>query len=1134
MKKDYIEEVAARIIDQLKQGTAPWVRPWEPGAQVAPYNQATGKPYRGMNNLLLTMSGHADPRWMTYRQAAEMGGQVRKGEKGTQLHFWKFEEERAVRDDAGRPVLNEDGTPKVIKAKLETPRSFPFFVFNAAQIDGLPPLEPRISNPEPARHERAEAILKNSGATIHHIAGDRAYYRPGTDSITLPERGQFKSPDSYYATALHELGHWTGHPSRLDRDLSNPFGSEAYAREELRAEIGSYLLGERLEIGHDPGQHMAYIGSWIKTLQEDPREIFRAAADAERIVQFVTGFEHEQVREQDQQQKPSQEAFMQTTPEATEKRDAVELWALMHVEQGTIGQALENASLEQIDRALDVLDRMQPMNTQNEFWTRHELPYDPEPLEAKINEAMDDLLENVRPAAAEAAQSQGVAGSPLNAKYLVFNEDTLCYREDGTPMLGVLASAPAGRGWMNGPFLPQPEDTLRAATTADFDRFRVALPSDYAIQAIEPVTVSDQRPPHPDAFFYLGGQILDWNTAEPKSPDWTGLVKSDSGALFYVGQDNGERSFTVLKAKNVEDGRREIAAIVAAGSVDRIVSDPPENPAPDRVYLAVPYREKEQAKAAAKTAGFKLGWDADQKKWYAPGDADLSAFGRWRADAAHVEPSLNRDAVHSQFADAIRDAGLKLEGWPVMDGQIQRVPVDGDKGGEKSGAYSGHLEGRTPGGYIQNFKTGEVVNWKPAGPVASLTPTEAARLELAARAAKKKSESEQTERHAKAAAAAAALWVDSPAAGPDNPYLQAKGITAAAGLRVVPETVRDGVAAMGIRIAATTAEAKAMREAEPEALVFKTGDLLIPGRDADGKLWTLQTVNPAFKGFIKGGRKAGVMTIAGDDPEKPLSEIFQDPSRPLVLAEGYATAETVARLTGQPVVVAFDSGNLDAVARELRERFPGRPMIFAADNDHAAAKETLPNGKPRPNVGMEKAQDAARRHGGAVVAPPFRDGEQGSDWNDFRANRGEEEAKRLLAEQLAAAKIEAAISAERLTSLARERNEEVQNDPTTSADDAMVARERGKAAGVIVSASEQNSNVQSAADDALADMGRGAGPAAAAVAGISNKLEVLQEDTKRERQEVQNNPQPEVTSAPATGAQAARGRGRRRGYDAGL
>jgi len=613
MKKDYIEEVAARIIDQLKQGTAPWVKPWEPGAQVAPYNQATGKPYRGMNNLLLTMSGHADPRWMTYKQAAEIGGQVRKGEKGTQLHFWKFEEERAVRDDAGRPVLNEDGTPKVIKAKLETPRSFPFFVFNAAQIDGLPPLAPRISNPEPERHERAETILKNSGATIHHVAGDRAYYRPGTDSITLPERRQFKSPDGYYATALHELGHWTGHPSRLDRDLSNPFGSEAYAREELRAEIASYLLGERLEIGHDPGQHMAYIGSWIKTLQEDPREIFRAAADAERIVQFVTGFEHEQVREQDQQQKPSQEAFMQTTPEATEKRDAVELWALMHVEQGTIGQALENASLEQIDRALDVLDRMQPMNTQNEFWTRHELPYDPEPLEAKINEAMDDLLENVRPAAAEAAQSQGVAGSPLNAKYLVFNEDTLCYREDGTPMLGVLASTPTGRDWMNGPFLVQPEDTLRAATTADFDRFRVALPSDYAIQNIEQVTISDQRPPHPDGFFYLGGQILDWNTAAPKAPDWTGLVKSDSGALFYVGQENGERSFTVLKAENVEDGRREIAAIVAAGSVDRIVSDPPENPAPDRVYLAVPYREKEQAKAAAKTAGFKLGWDADQK-----------------------------------------------------------------------------------------------------------------------------------------------------------------------------------------------------------------------------------------------------------------------------------------------------------------------------------------------------------------------------------------------------------------------------------------------------------------------------------------------------------------------------------------
>ena len=103
-------------------------------------------------------------------------------------------------------------------------------------------------------------------------------------SITLPERDQFASADGYYATALHEVGHATGHPSRLNRqDLGHPFGSEAYAREELRAEIASLMLGEQLGIGHDPGQHSAYVASWIRALENDPREIFRAAADAEKI-----------------------------------------------------------------------------------------------------------------------------------------------------------------------------------------------------------------------------------------------------------------------------------------------------------------------------------------------------------------------------------------------------------------------------------------------------------------------------------------------------------------------------------------------------------------------------------------------------------------------------------------------------------------------------------------------------------------------------------------------------------------------------------------------------------------------------------------------------------------------------------
>ena len=171
---------------------------------------------------------------------------------------------------------------------------FSAVVFNAAQIDRLPPLSDRPALPDWERREWAEAILGNSGVAIRHMAGDAAHYSPGADRITLPERGQFASADLYYETALHELGHATGHPSRLNRDLAHPFGSEGYAREELRAEIASLMIGEQLEIGHNPLRHASYVGSWIKALQDDPREIFRAASDAEKIMRFMRELEQRQ------------------------------------------------------------------------------------------------------------------------------------------------------------------------------------------------------------------------------------------------------------------------------------------------------------------------------------------------------------------------------------------------------------------------------------------------------------------------------------------------------------------------------------------------------------------------------------------------------------------------------------------------------------------------------------------------------------------------------------------------------------------------------------------------------------------------------------------------------------------------
>ncbi|HHM2297758.1 TPA: zincin-like metallopeptidase domain-containing protein [Legionella anisa] len=293
-KKPFHEVIAERLIQQLKQGTAPWQRPWEPGAPNAfiPMNPITGKRYKGINAIALMAQDYRDPRWMTYKQAEETQAQVRKGEKGSAIQYWKFTEEQIKKNEQGKPVLDAHGNPVKIEIRLERPRVFYAAVFNAEQIDGLPPLIQK----EIAWNsiERAEHILSASGAVIVHGENDRAFYRPSTDSIHLPDKSQFLSADNYYAIALHELGHWTGHSTRMDRDLIHPFGSEGYAKEELRAEITSMILGDELGIGHDPGQHTAYIESWIKVLNNDPLELFRAAAEAEKMHQFILSFELKQ------------------------------------------------------------------------------------------------------------------------------------------------------------------------------------------------------------------------------------------------------------------------------------------------------------------------------------------------------------------------------------------------------------------------------------------------------------------------------------------------------------------------------------------------------------------------------------------------------------------------------------------------------------------------------------------------------------------------------------------------------------------------------------------------------------------------------------------------------------------------
>jgi putative DNA primase/helicase len=705
---NYVETVANAIIEQLEQGTAPWIKPWKPGERFMPYNSTTGNEYHGMNAVwLMSMAetkGFNDTRWMTYKQAMSLDAQVNRGENGSTVQYWKWQDEVPKLDEAGNPLKDENGLIIKHVVRLQKPRVWSSVVFNAEQINGLPPTE-RVILPEWERHAEAEAILNESGAKIIYQAGNGAFYRPATDSITLPERQQFETPDRFYATALHELGHWTGHHSRLNRDMLHPFGSEGYAKEELRAEIASLMLGEQLSIGHDPSQHVAYIGSWIKALREDPREIFRVASDSEKIVKYLRGREMQQ--------------------------------------------------------------------------------------EQSISESVQT-------------------------------------------------------------------------------------------QAAEPVLIS-------------------------------------------------------MEEQNV-------------------------SPTPERVYLAVPYKEKDQAKAH----GAK--WDKAEKKWYALTGVDIEPLSRWLPDQQAVQFVEPPQDPQTEFAEALKSAGLILSGSPVMDGELLRVSVDGDKPGQKSGTYVGFSDGH-PAGYINNYKTGFESNWKAQQRSTILTSADRERLEAEAAQRQEARAQERLKLQEQTADLIANCWLQAEPAG-THPYLELKGVKPY-GLRINS----SGSLAFGN----PTSD-------EPAQHWSGKGELLIPVMDADGQFWGAQSIDDhGRKSFPRGCKMQGGHHVIGSPQNWDQ----------IIITEGYATAATLHEALNMPVVVAFNSGNLPTVAEAIREKYPNKLLLIAGDNDHTKSSEK--------NVGVLKAQEAAKKVGGHVLLPKFENGASGSDWNDLAQQKGNEFVKTLFLAGLTAA-----------------------------------------------------------------------------------------------------------------------------------
>lgn len=273
-------EVTDRIVEALEKGVVPWERPWICGQ---PRNAETGRRYRGINRILLDFTalerGFSASGWLTYAAAKRLGGYVRRGETGTMvIYYERFEKQRPA-----EPSWDQEVTEQHVFLARN------FFVWNLDQIEGCDGLKQSYNGLfGSAPHDAvAEEILVRSGATIRY-GGDRAAYSPAADRIELPAREAFPSPEAFYSTAFHELTHWTGHGTRLDRSLTGRFGDEDYAREELVAELGASMLCS--QAGLDVvSQAASYIDSWIQILNRDCRAIFVAAREAQMAADFLLG-----------------------------------------------------------------------------------------------------------------------------------------------------------------------------------------------------------------------------------------------------------------------------------------------------------------------------------------------------------------------------------------------------------------------------------------------------------------------------------------------------------------------------------------------------------------------------------------------------------------------------------------------------------------------------------------------------------------------------------------------------------------------------------------------------------------------------------------------------------------------------
>ena len=919
----FTDDFISEIIEAVRNNTAPWQQSW-PSGLIAPYNAVKGNTYSGRNAVRLFFQGlrrgYTDPRWATAHQIKEMQGHIRKGEKGTGILYY-----------GQRIVIEDDGTEKMLGVVRH------YYVFNIEQTN-LPVLQREaLREVTPDLPAFAELL------TIHNprMAPGEPMYDPNTDTIRMLDKGAFTNDGEYYSAFFHEMGHWTGHESRLNRDLTHPFGTPGYAREELVAELSSFMLSLEHGLPFSPKQSHAYLQGWAERTGQELEDALRQGfKDATAAKNFIDAPLRERQQEREQQVELATPLTSRDEAEtAPEKGRAVQT------------ETTQEYQPKHGDVVRTYYTRTGKIGAEVRISISH---HETRPIcyhyIGKWGAASGVTPEELSKEDAKwRTTRRGITIVDGPAAAIAFGNASLTITANEKNTERKVSSATTAAEQSAATAAPEAEQAASAAEqSAETAAPEAEQAAPAAEQSAEPVTPeAEQAAPAAE------------QSAEAAAPE----VEQAAPAAHKL--DVRETSATTMTSKTSKSADDAVVQAYVAERFDKLFRRAYDEQAmvaevmeTRRVYLAVSWDERHEAKAL----GAK--WDKKNSCWYALNKSLLPPLQKFNRQPGDYQRAGSGDSLEDLRAMAA-SMGLDVERFDTTPNVWHRVPVEGRRT-TIDGAYKiwRNADGVT-GATVKNLVTGETRTWSDRGARRDPVP------DIVQRAAQLNRE-EQIQAQDQVRAQlnimrgqdALAAYKMLPDARGDEPYFARKHMTSSHGIK----RLEDGTMVI------------------PLINGERVGAWADTPKDRYIGLVSLQTIAPdGTKMLMKQAAKSGAYFPIGSPAARAV------PTH-IVLAEGIATAEAAHQILAGGdrrvlAVAAIDAGNLVHVASTLQHMFPAAKKIIAVDNDLGTEQK---HGK---NSGIVAARAVAAKHPEYTLAIPEPIDGKNTDWNDVLVQKGRSSAR---------------------------------------------------------------------------------------------------------------------------------------------